>query len=239
MNEVIEVKGKVVLAVCAHPDDLEFGCGGTIAKWAKAGASIYYLVVTDGSKGLEDNTVTDEELTRTRRSEQDQAAKILGVKKVFFLDYVDGELVNSLEVRKDIVRVIRQVKPEIVFSLDPTNIYNAERGSINHPDHRAVGQATLDAVFPFARNSRTFPELLEEGLGLHYVKIVLLNNFGKATFYVDISDTLDLKLKALCCHKSQTDDDPKITKYMTQRATENGQKIGVEYAEGFVRIDLD
>jgi len=237
--EELDVKGKTILAVCAHPDDLEFGCAGAVAKFANDGASIYYLVITDGSKGLEDHLMLAEDLKKIRHAEQEAAANVLGVKQVFFLDFTDGELINSLEVRKAVVRVIREVKPAIVFSLDPTLVYDEERGFINHPDHRVAGQITLDAIFPFARNSRTFPEFIEEGLPIHHVKTVLLNNFRKANYYVDVTETLSRKIEALACHVSQFDDGPSIKEFVTKMAQRNGEASGFEYAEGFVRIDVN
>lgn len=234
----IDIKGKVILAVGAHPDDLEFGCSATIAKWVSEGATAYYLIVTDGSKGFEDHTLANEELIKTRYREQKQAAKVVGVKKVFFLNFIDGELVNSLVVRKEIVRIIREIKPDVVFTMDPTLVYDEERGFINHPDHRAAAQATLDAVFPFARNSRTFPELLDLGFATHHVKTVLLNNFRKANYFVDVSSTLDKKLAALDCHQSQGDNGDDVDKWVIESAERNGQQAGCKYAEGFVRIDL-
>lgn len=235
----LELKNKVVLAVCAHPDDLEFGCGGAVAKFVDEGATVYYLVITDGSKGLEDHLLPSEELKNIRHREQETAAKVLGVKQVFFLDFIDGELVNTPEVRKAVIRIIRQLKPDIVFSLDPTFIYDEERGYINHPDHRAAGQITLDAVFPFVQNSRTFPELIEEGLHVHHVKTVLLNNWRKANYYVDVTETLGRKIEALACHVSQFDDGPGVRESVMSMAKRNGEKAGVEYAEGFVRIDIN
>lgn len=235
----MDIKNKVILAVGAHPDDLEFGCGATVAKWVSEGAIAYYLIVTDGSKGFEDHNLPNEKLTQIRYKEQKAAAKVLGVKKVFFLDFIDGELVNSLDLRKEIVRIIRKTKPDVVFSMDPTLVYDAQRGFINHPDHRAAAQATLDAVFPFARNSRTFPELLDLGYPIHHVKSILLNNNRSANFFVDVTKTIEKKLKALDCHKSQGDDSKDIDKWVMESAKRNGKKAGLKYAEGFIRIDVN
>ena len=228
---------KIVLGVCAHPDDLEFGCGGSIAKWVREGATAYFLVLTDGSKGSEDPNITPEELKVIRRSEQEEAAKILGVKENFFLDYIDGELENNLELRKKIVRVIRQIKPDVVITMDPSFLYDAKMGFINHPDHRACGQATLDAIFPFARNAKTFPELLEEGLFSHNVKEVLLVNFQNMNYFVDITDEMETKLEAILAHKSQVDNPEEIQGFMRKAGKMLGKKINVEYAEGFVKIN--
>lgn len=231
---------KIVLAVGAHPDDIDIGCSGTISKIIQDGGQTFYLVLTDGSKGSEDAKISDKELTKLRHSEQENAAKILGVKKVFFQNFVDGELENSHELRKAIVRVIRTVKPTTVMCFDPTVIYDANRQFINHPDHRVAGQATLDAVFPYARNIRTFPELLAEGLEPHIVEEVLLTNFSKHNFYVDISSSIDLKIQAIGCHTSQFQDIEKFQDRIRQMGAMLGKesKPKVKYAEAFFKITL-
>lgn len=229
---------KIILGVCAHPDDLEFGCGGSVAKWVKEGATAYFLVLTDGSKGSEDPNITPAELKEVRRVEQQSAGRVLGVKETFFLDYIDGELENSLELRKKIVRVIRQIKPDTVITMDPSFLYDSNMGFINHPDHRAAGQATLDAIFPFARNSKTFPELLEEGLSCHSVRELLLINFQSMNYFVDITDSMETKLKGIQAHKSQIENPKEIKIFMEKAGKRMGEKINVEYAEGFVKINL-
>lgn len=231
---------KIILAVGAHPDDIDIGSSGSIAKWIKDGGEAYYLVLTDGSKGSEDAKISNKDLTKIRRSEQQKAADILGVKKVFFLDFVDGELENIPALRKEIVKIIRQIKPTTVMCFDPTVVYDDNRQFINHPDHRIAGQATLDAVFPFARNTRTFPELLADGLQPHVVEEVLMTNFSKSNYFVDISQTIDLKMQAIGCHASQFNDIEKFKK----RIKEWGKLIGkkakpkAKYAESFFRITL-
>ncbi|MBI2018696.1 PIG-L family deacetylase [Candidatus Daviesbacteria bacterium] len=231
---------KIVLAVGAHPDDIDIGCSGTISKIIQDGGEAFYLVLTDGSKGSEDSKISDKKLTKLRHAEQENAAKILGVKKVFFQDFVDGELENTPELRKQIVKIIRQVKPETVICFDPTLVYDENRRFINHPDHRVCGQATLDAIFPYARNVRSFPELLAEGLEPHVVEEVLLVNFGKHNFYVDISKTVDLKMKAISCHKSQFRDIEKFQERIKQMSAMLGKKSQpkAKYAEAFFRITL-
>ena len=234
----LAIKGKTILAVAAHADDLDFGCAGSIAAWAKQGAHIYYLILTDGSKGSEDITITDKELAALRQKEQKLAAKVLGVKDVSFAGFIDGELVNSPEVRYHIVKLIRQLKPDIVVTTDPTFYYSEEDGFINHPDHRNAGQATLDAVFPFARNAKTFPDLLDKGLSPHIVRDVLLINFVKGGFLVDITATFEKKIQALQQHITQVKDVKAFRTNLEERATKMGAKIGVKYAEGFARITL-
>lgn len=230
---------KSVLGVAAHPDDLEFGIAGSVAKWASGGASVYYLILTNGNKGSEDKSLTNDQLCDLRRAEQRAAGKILGLKGVFFCDYEDGQLEASQAVKCDVARIIRKVKPEIVLTMDPTFIYSTERGFINHPDHRAAGQATLGAVYPLARDWRSFPELAKEkGLAPHKVKTVLMNNFDTANYHEDISGFIDTKLEALAAHASQLPNAKESLAMVRQWASVAGQQAGCEYAEGFVRIDL-
>lgn len=233
----MEMQEKVILAVGAHPDDLEFFAGGTIAKYIAEKYAVYYLILTDGSKGSEDHELVSEELTQVRRDEQRQAAGVLGVKDVYFFDFVDGELENNLIVRKKIVEVVRVLKPDMVITFDPTYLYDADWGMVNHPDHRAAGQATIDAVFPFSRNRRTFPELYEQGHDVHHVTELLLINLKGSNFEVDISEFMDLKLAALSKHISQKDDSEAVlnlAKRMCQKKDVDKNK----FFECFVKIVL-
>jgi LmbE family N-acetylglucosaminyl deacetylase len=231
---------RIILAVGAHPDDIDIGSSGSVSKWIKEGGEAYYLVLTDGSKGYEDPNIPNSKLIKMRQAEQQKAADILGVKKVFFLNFVDGELENTPKLKKEIVKIIRQVKPTTVMCFDPTVVYDENRSMVNHPDHRVAGQATLDSVFPFARNSRTFPELLKEGLKPHIVEELLLTNFSKSNFFVDISETIDLKMKAIACHVSQFNDMEKLLEKMRFWSGEIGKKAKpkAKFAESFVRITL-
>lgn len=231
---------KIILAIGAHPDDIDIGCSGSIAKWASEGAETFYLVLTDGSKGSEDLKISTPELIRIRQKEQQKAADLMGVKQVFFLDFVDGELENTPALRKQIVKIIRQIKPTTVICWDPTLFYDESRMFVNHPDHRISGEATIDCVYPFARNARTFPELLDEGLEPHVVEELLIMNFGKANYFVDISGTIDKKLEALSCHKSQFNDIKKFTEMIRGMNKMVGQKAKpkLKYAEGFIKITL-
>lgn len=233
-------QSKIILAVGAHPDDIDIGYSGTIAKWITEGAQVFYLVLTDGSKGSEDIKISSPELIRIRQKEQQKAADLLGVKQVFFLDFVDGELENTPALRKQIVKIIRQIKPTTVICWDPTLYYDESRMFVNHPDHRKAGEATLDSVYPFARNARTFPELLDEGLEPHVVEELLFINFSKANYFVDISDTIDKKLEALACHKSQFTDMEKFAEIIKEMNKKSGQKAKpkMKFAEGFVRLTL-
>jgi LmbE family N-acetylglucosaminyl deacetylase len=235
-----EFKPKIVLAIGAHPDDVEFGFGGSIAKWAKSGADVYCLILTDGSKGTVDMNISSKELIKIREMEQRTAAKILGVRDVFFLGYTDSELMLTLELKKQITRFIRKLMPDTVLTMDPTMVYSTSRGSgfINHPDHRVTAQAALDSVFPLARDHLTFPDLLAEGLKPHKVSTVLMTNFETHNFVVDISHDLDKKLAALASHTSQMPDFESVKQRVTGWAVALGKQYGHDYTEAFVRLDI-
>ena len=229
---------KIVLGVAAHPDDLDFGASGTLAAFAAQGASVYYLLLTDGSKGTADREVASTDLVKTRQQEQRAAVQAIGAKDVEFLDYPDGRLEVTMDVKRDIIKAIRKYKPDVVVTMDPSVLYSADRGLINHPDHRAAGQATLDAVYPLARDHLSFPELFEAGHEPHKVSTVLLINFNQQNYTVDISHTIDLKMQALEAHSSQMADLEKTQTMMRNIATQIGADSGYQYGEGFMRIDV-
>ncbi|TMG05345.1 MAG: PIG-L family deacetylase [Chloroflexi bacterium] len=223
---------KRALVVAAHPDDSEFGVGGTAALWSKNGWEFYYLICTDGSKGSEDPEMTPEKLVPLRREEQRAAARVLGVKEVFFLDYVDGELDYSRELMRDIVRYIRRLKPIAVFTHDTDQI--ARNLFVNHPDHRHAGEVAIDAVYPMARNRPTFPELLKEGLEPFSVKELYLWTASETNFDVDITETIETKFEALRQHESQFEN----FEEMAGRVREFWRNAEGGYAERFRRIQL-
>lgn len=244
------MKNKVILAVGAHPDDTDFGASGTIAKWIEEGAKAYYLICTDGSKGSSDPQMTPQNLISIRKKEQEEAAKRLGVRKVFFLDHKDTELVADLKLKEDIVRVIRTVRPDIVTTMDPTFYFASEipqygSGFVNHTDHRAASLATMDACFPLARDRLTFPQHLKEGLEPHRVSELWFVNLIKADVLVDITKTIEKKFQAIACHKSQIDDWQALEERFRKRAAYFGKKKsrpagrqGFKYAENFTRVKL-
>lgn len=229
---------KTVLAVFAHPDDMDFSSSGTIAKWAAKGSDITYLVCTDGSKGSEDPKITPRKLALIRKKEQLEAAKILGVKDVIFLGHRDGELVVDMRLKEGISRIIRQKKPDLVITLDPTFLYSTKRGFVNHSDHRAAGQAAIDAVFPLARDRLNFPHHEKQGLVPHKVRTLLLVSFDEPEHFEDISKTFAKKLKTLQAHKSQVPSGSVFEKRIRDRARMLGKKAGMSYAEGFKKIEL-
>jgi LmbE family N-acetylglucosaminyl deacetylase len=221
--------------IFAHPDDIEFGCAGTAAQWAKAGSRVIYVVITDGNVGSHEAGMTAERLAEVRRAEQTAAGEVVGAETIF-LGYHDGFLQPTLELRKELVRLIRQYKPNAVVCGDPTNFFPSDF-YINHPDHRAAGQAALDAVFPAAEMSLLYPDLAADGLTGHKVNFVYVNFAHKANYYVDITEVIDLKIEALRQHKSQIGDwDP--TERLQTWAGETGSKVGFKYAEAYWRITL-
>jgi len=194
-----------VLLIQAHPDDAEFSCGGTIATWAKAGAEVHYCSITSGDKGSDDATINSVDLANLREREQRAACEILGVRSVTFLGYQDAMLVPDLNLRRELVRVMRRIRPTALVCFDPTTRYIG-RQYINHPDHVAAGEASLAAVFPSTRDRMTFPELLQEGLEPHKVPHVYLFGTTNADMWIDISATMETKIAALKAHASQLGD---------------------------------
>lgn len=229
-----------VLAVFAHPDDPEFGAGGSMAKLAQDGAEVTYVIVTDGRQGGEDPKQKDSELVAIRQREQRAAAKVLGIKKIEFLGYKDGHLSPNLSLRRDIVRMIRKYRPELVITHIPGRVLDAPMGG-SHPDHLAVGEATMAAVYPDSRNPRAFRGLLKEGYAPHIVNEVWIPFWTMGDHFVDISKTLDLKLEALKKHKSQVSKpgmEWDVEKWVRKRHRDIGKKGGFRYAESFKRITV-
>ncbi len=211
--------GKIgrVLGVFAHPDDPEFFAGGAFAKWAAHGADITFLIATSGDKGSADPDMTGDRLAELREAEERAAAAALGVKDVVFLRYKDGELFPTLELRRDITRMIRLKKPDIVVTLDPTRWYGS-RG-INHPDHRAIGAATLEAVFPTARDRLNFIEHeRDEGLDTHKVSTVYIAGAVEPNLTLDVTDAVERQIDALRAHKTQISDMDKMAERIRERS---------------------
>lgn len=231
-----------ILAVVAHHDDLEFGVAGSIARWVQEGASVTYVIITDGGAGSNDPTVTRADLVARRQQEQIAAAAAVGVTDVHFLGYTDGILQPTLELRREIVRIIRSVKPDRVVCQDPTTVFFNEY-YINHPDHRAAGEATIYAVFPSAETRPIFPELLADGYEPHHVKELYLTLTQHPTHFVDITPTIELKMAALRCHVSQIGSGEEAEngalKWIRERNAESEEKTGVPYAEFFKVMNFD
>ena len=223
-----------ILAVTAHPDDVDFGSAGTIATWTAAGIEVSYCIVTDGDAGGFDPEVPRSEIGGIRRNEQLEAAKAVGVDDVTFLGYPDGRVELSLDLRRDIARQIRIKRPQRVIAQHPER--NWWRIGVNHPDHLAVGEATMCAVDPDARNPFAFPELAEEGLEAWTVSEVWLTGYDAPDRYVDITDTFDRKVAALQSHASQMVNIDNIEELLRTWATAQAEKGGLpegRLAEGF------
>ena len=223
-----------VLVVTPHPDDAEYGVAGTVARWTNEGRTVVYVVCTNGDKGTSDRKVKSESLIKIREKEQIAAANLLGVKEVIFLGYPDQGLEETPQFRKDIVKQIRRFRPETVVTADPYRRY------IWHRDHRITGRVTLDAVFPYARDHLSYPDLLEEGLEPHKVKEVLLWASENINHRLDITDTFPLKLNALREHKSQVGHIPRqeLEGYLRGRAIQLSEGESFQLAEGFHREEV-
>jgi LmbE family N-acetylglucosaminyl deacetylase len=226
-----------ILCISAHPDDNEFVIGGSVARWTRAGRDVAFCLVTTGGAGVNEHTPSNEGLIPIREREQRAAAKILGVKELMLLGYVDGTLVPTLGMRRDLTRVIRRWRPDVVVCSDPTvRWYGNEY--LNHPDHRAVADVALDAVFPSSETSAIFPELLAEGLPPHKVKQVLLSGSLEPDVFVDISRTLAVKCRALKAHRSQVGKGEWVDQLLQAWALRDGKRGGLRHAEAFKRMVL-
>lgn len=185
------------MVIVAHPDDAEFLCGGTVAKWCAQGWTVYYVLATSGDKGTHDPELSHQELAALREQEQRDACRVLGVKEVIFLGHPDGFLRPDQELRGEVVRLLRQYRPDVVLTWD------GFRGGFNHSDHRAIGMAVRDAVYPAVRDHLYYPGDKEEGLDAHQVNELLLAGSDEPDYIVDVSDYLETKLEAVVCHRSQ------------------------------------
>ena len=221
------------MVITPHPDDAEYGIAGTVAKWAREGKEVIYVVCTNGNKGTDDPDMHPDRLAEIREAEQLAAASLLGVNKVIFLQHEDQALEDTPEFRKEIVRLLRMYRPEIVATSDPYRRY------IWHRDHRITGQIVLDAVFPYARDHLAYPDLLKSGLKPHKVKEVLLWASEQPDYFSDITDTYDMKMAALRCHHSQVGN---LTTEWEQRMRARYEMMaeGKDFslAEAFHRVEI-
>jgi len=234
MTNEKEYLPKIAMSIQAHPDDQDFSVAGTLAKWAKAGCEIISVLITSGDSGSNDVTKGFEykaELARLRETEQLAANETLGINQTVFLRYPDGELEPSLALRKDLTRVIRQYKPEVVLAGNPEAWFYGNE-YVNHPDHRAAAQAACEAVFPSAGTRLIFTDLLEAGYEPHNVKRLYIHGSEKNDTWIDISETIDIKIEALKKHVSQIDTN-EVDKWMRDWAKEEGKEKGLEFAEAY------
>ena len=227
----METKPAHVLVITPHPDDAEFGVAGTVVHWVREGKDVVYVVCTNGNKGSSDPNMNPDKLAKIREEEQLAAANLLGVREVIFLRHSDQGLEDIPPFRKQIARLIRIYRPEIVVTANPYRRY------FWHRDHRVTGQVVLDAVFPYARDYYAYPELILDGLMPHKVQEVLLWASEDANYCFDITDTFDIKLAALHCHKSQIENIPHdlLEKWLRQRCEEMAEGTEYALAEAFRR----
>lgn len=229
---------KRAMVIVAHPDDIEFSCAGTIARWVRQGAEVCYVLVTSGDVGIASPGMTKAEATRIREAEQTAAAGVVGVHNVVYLRHPDGMVEATMELRRQLVREIRRFRPDTVIVGDPTALFVGD-GYINHPDHRAVALAAVDAIFPAAGQPNLFEELAAEGLQAHKPYKVYVETWGgAATTWVNISETIDLKIEALRQHKSQMRDwDP--AEMVRHWAADAAKGKEMEYAEQYRVITFE
>ncbi|MDC0035801.1 PIG-L family deacetylase [Chloroflexi bacterium] len=228
-----DMKGKRILVITPHPDDAESGAGGTIAKWSSLGADIVLVVCTNGNKGTSDRSISPGQIAETRRQEQLESAKLLGLTNVVFLDHPDQEIKDGEPFRKELVREVRRHRPDIVVTIDP------ERKWIRHQDHFVTGRVALDAVFPYARDYLAYPDLIVEGFEPHKTLEVYLWGTDDPDVFIDIDDHFEDKLDALYCHESQmssTKDEGRVR--LRNRFSVYGPKVNAEVAEAFKRLEL-
>ena len=234
MAELLDGVPERVLAVYAHPDDPDVSCGGTLARWAGAGSEVHVLICTNGDKGTADPGVDPDMLARQRAGEAAEAAKLLGVASQHLLGYPDGELVDDSAFRATLVGWVRKLRPLTVLGPDPTAVFFGE-DYFNHRDHRTTGWALLDALSPAAALPHYFP-----GAGDAYqVQTALLSGTLEPTVWVDVTATIEDKVAAVSCHRSQFADDGEwVRRAVRERSQEDGRRAGVGYAEGFRRLRL-
>jgi LmbE family N-acetylglucosaminyl deacetylase len=227
---------KSAMAIVAHPDDIEFSCAGTLARWAKHGSKTAYVICTSGEVGIAEPGMTKEKAAQIREAEQRKAAEIAGASEVIFLHQPDCLLQPTIELRKMLVREIRRFRPEVVVTGDPTIVWRGER-YINHPDHRAAAMAALDAAFPAAGQPNLFEELEEEGFYAHKPRKVYVTSWAEGDYFVDIDETIEIKLAALSAHASQFINWDPVPR-MREQAAESAKGIEAKYAETFRVVTL-
>jgi LmbE family N-acetylglucosaminyl deacetylase len=222
-----------VLVIVAHPDDIESWCGGVVARFSSLGKQVAYVLCTSGDKGTNDPSQTPQQVAARREAEQLEAAHVLGVENVTFLRWPDSEAEPTLTLRRELVRQVRRQRPDLVITHDPAPPYR------QHPDHRAVGRATLDALFPCARDPLTFAEqITQEGLQAHLVPEVWLFASETPDLWIDIATTLPQKIQARLAHVSQHSDPVELERNWHRRAAVVGEPLGLSAAEAFKRVDL-
>ena len=226
-----------ILVIVAHPDDPEFFCGGSLARWVAEGHHVAYAIVTGGDKGTDDPTMTPQRLAQVRQVEQRNAGAVVGVQDIAFLEYLDGELVNNYDLQRDLVREVRRAKPDAIVTTDPQTAHWGARG-INHKDHRAIGAAVNDAIFPGSSSRMYFPELLAEGYPPHHPREVYYAGPSSPNLWVDITDTIALKAAAVCEHKTQVKEPDNVLDRLRSGTFRMMADGSVRFWEAFRRVFL-
>jgi len=240
MTPIADEEIKRILVVMAHPDDCDFGAGGSIAKWQEAGIQVSYCIITNGDQGGEESDVPVEEMAKVRQREQRAAGAVLGVSEITFLNYRDGSLIPTIELRRDIVKAIRIAKPDRMVVQSPER--NWERIYSSHPDHLAAGESAIQAIYPDARNPYAFPELKSEGLEPWRVREVFVTGSPTPNHFIDITETIDKKITALKAHVSQTAHNPELESMVRQWGEKNAEANGLaagRIAEIFKVVSTD
>ncbi|GIW08910.1 MAG: GlcNAc-PI de-N-acetylase [Dehalococcoidia bacterium] len=232
MSEMPE-EYRSILVITAHPDDMEFGCGGSVAKWCAEGRDVFLVISTNGDKGSSDRSMTSERLAKIRAAEQAEACKVLGIKEFRILGYPDGFLTDNPQFQGDIVRAIRTYRPDVVVCQDPVRRLSL---FAQHRDHRVAGSVALDSVFPAARDHLYFPEQVAEGLEPHKTAEAWVMGAEFPDVYVDITDHIDTKIAALRCHVSQVGQGEGLAERVREGAANLGETPGFAYAEAFKRL---
>lgn len=222
---------KRAMAVFAHPDDVDFGCAGTLSLWADRGVHLTYCLLTSGQKGTHDPGMSPERLARIRQREQQAAGKVVGAREFVFLGHQDGELERSKALTGEVCRAIREHKPDLLITQDPWREYQL------HPDHRVAGWSGMDGLIA-ARDHLFYPEQLVAGLSHHRVRRVLLFGTAEPNVWFDISSTIDRKIRAITSHRSQVADPKGLRERMRSFAGSTGRAWGLEYGEGFRYMEL-
>lgn len=222
---------KRAMAIFAHPDDVDFGCSGTLSLWADQGVHISYCLLTSGQKGTHDPNMTPDRLATIRQREQQSAGKVVGAREFVFLGHQDGELERSRELTGEVCRVIREYKPELIITQDPWREYQM------HPDHRVAGWSALDALIA-ARDHLFYPDQLRDGLAHHRARRVMLFGTAEPNVWFDISTTISRKIRAITSHRSQVGDPKGLAERMRAFAATTGRAWGLEYGEGFRYFEL-
>jgi LmbE family N-acetylglucosaminyl deacetylase len=233
LPELLDAVPRRALAIYAHPDDPDVSCGGTLARWSGDASEVHVLVCTNGDKGTTEPGVAPADLAKRRTAEMEEAAGVLGLAGLHTLGHPDGEISDDATLREEIVRWVRELKPDAVLCPDPTAIIFGE-DYLNHRDHRVTGFAVLDALFPAAALPNYFPDAGPA----HQADVVYMSGTLEPTVWVDISATIDLKVSAVSCHSSQVPDAEWADRVVRLRAGNEGRRVGVHYAEAFRRLRL-